>query len=141
MKNDRTTLRNMYDTHKRFVSKRHSRRIITDNTEIDIAGCLQPISDYHTVDTFSKHTFHLDVNNKNTANVDICNAHSNNTVHIDTTILGDHDKFYEHNIQENSNNCDDPVTINSIPTENHKSFIKEVDKNYSNNEKKLINKR
>jgi len=30
-----------------------------------------------------------------------------------------------------------PVVINSIPIENYKSFIKEVDKNYNNNEKKL----
>lgn len=63
--------------------------------------------------------------------------HSNNTVHIDTTTSGDHDKFYDHNIEKN--NCDDPVIINSIITENHKPIIKEVDKNYDNNEKKLKN--
>lgn len=64
----------MYNAHRRLVSKRHSRRIITNNTEIDIAGCSEPILDYHTVNTFSKHTFHLDVHKKTTAKVDICNA-------------------------------------------------------------------
>jgi hypothetical protein len=63
-------------------------------------------------------------------------------MHIDTTTSGDHDKCQDHNIQRNdSDNCYDPIIIDRIITENHKSIIKEVNKTYDNNddEKKLRN--
>lgn len=63
-----------------------------------------------------------------TTEIDICNAY-NNTVSIDTTILGNCDTFQDLNIQKIKNN--NPITIDSIITENnHNAIINQVDETY-----------
>jgi len=129
----------MYIIHKRLVSKRHSRRIIANNTEIDIAGCSKPILDSYNVNTFSKNIVYVDAHNGSAAE-DICNVHNNNnTMHTEITTSEDYDKYQNHNLQKNNDNCYDSIILDRIVTENYKSIIKEVDQTYDNNddEKKL----
>jgi len=122
-------------------SKRHFRRIIANNTEIDIAGCSKPILDSYNVNTFSKDTVYVDAHNESAAE-DTCNVHNNNnTMHTEITTSEDYDKYQDHNIQKNNDNCYDSIILDRIVTENYKSIIKEVDQTYDNNddEKKLKN--
>jgi len=62
-------------------------------------------------------------------------------MHTEITTSEDYDKYQDHNIQKNNDNCYDSIILDRIVTENYKSIIKEVDQTYDNNddEKKLKN--
>lgn len=111
----------MNNARKRtFVSQRHSRRIIANNTEIDIAECHENILNQHI--NFSKDSFNLDLHDDtvevdlhdNTAEIDShddiakvdnYNLHSAKKAHIDPIFSRDHQFQNNNSVQGNSSNC------------------------------------
>lgn len=99
----------------KFVSKRHSRRIIANKTDIDIAGYSEQTSEFHN--------FHLQkINNKNS---DIFNIHSTNetnNVHIDHTSLE----------RENHYECNNTTQMNRDDSYNSLEDINDINENVEN---------
>lgn len=71
----------MYNVRKRkIVSDRHGRRIIRNNTDIDIAGCSERISKSRIVNISSKCSLNLNLHDDadaDTIEPDICNLQNN----------------------------------------------------------------
>ncbi|XP_032686443.1 uncharacterized protein LOC116851274 [Odontomachus brunneus] len=124
---------------KKFVSKRQSRRIIANNTEIDIAGCSQSILDVYTIN-ISEPTFDLNIHDETAKDFNISNTLNNNTLLIDCTISEDNNKYQHCDVQVN---CDNQVnsdnhnsTIFSMTNQNQnrRPITKEIEKTCDNND-------
>lgn len=110
-----STVINMHNARKKkLVSRRHDRRIIANNTDIDNAGC-EHIS--------STDSFNLDIHDDTPA-VDICNSLGIKTVFIESAFSGDHNKFQHSNdIQTNSS-----TDIQTNSSNYHNCITNEVNK-------------
>lgn len=82
---------------RKLVSQRHGRRIISNNTNIDIAGCHEHISNEDIVNICSEDSFNVDLYDDSTE--DVYNLHGTKKACIEPTIL--EDQFQCNNIQTN----------------------------------------
>lgn len=97
----------MYNIRKnKIVSKRHCRRIIANNTDIDIAGFSEHIS--NTVNIFSKDSFNLNLHGDTPAEVHTSNLHDTKKVFTKAIFLRDNYNNFQHNNNViETNNCND----------------------------------
>lgn len=95
----------MNNTRKRkLISKRHGRRIIANQTDINIAGSSREILEWHTINTSSKQTSNVELCKITDEEVSSCNTNSvNDMINIHVKVTPSED-LNNDNDNDNDNN-------------------------------------
>lgn len=126
----------MNNTRKRkLISKRHGRRIITNQTDIDIAGSSREILEWHTINQ----TSNVELREITDEEVSSCNTNSvNDMINIHVKVTPSEDL---NNANDNANdNANNNANDNDNDNDNDNSILNEIHRRNNINNDNELNK-